>query len=117
MVASNVIIIALDWIGQSMFVAVLCSFFVVVVIGYILHTFFTFSAQPGWAGFFKYAAVMSINIPISLAALALFFTWMGLPMVIAAPAATVLSLAVNYAGTAWSMRTRHRPPPEEGRGP
>jgi hypothetical protein len=51
-----------------------------------------------------YGAAMALNLPLSIALLFMLISLAGLPMTIAAPAATILLTAFNYLIAATLMR-------------
>ena len=98
----NVVMIVADSMGANLLVAVLASFCIVVVIGYILHTRFTFDGNLGWRGFARYVVAMSLNIPLALLTTG-FWRELGLPMVFAAPLSTAMMMVFNYIFSRWAV--------------
>lgn len=99
----NGVMIWADHAGCVLPVAVGLSYLIVVVTGYVLHARFSFRQPVGTAAFARYALAMSANMP-----LALIITWLwrepaGLPMVFAAPLATICLLAINYGLSHWAI--------------
>ena len=87
------------------------SFLVVVVMGFALHARFTFQVPATPAGFGRYAISMAANYPLTLALLFAMCDIAGLPVTIAAPSATVLMFAWNFAASRWAIgRPRPAPP-------
>jgi putative flippase GtrA len=99
----NAIMIAGDWGGLSMLEAAVASFCIMVVLGYVLLSAFVFQGERTWRGFWRYTGVMAANFPLSTGLLWLFFDLADQPMAIAAPAATVVMVLVNYAASRWAI--------------
>jgi putative flippase GtrA len=99
----NLVMIVADAAGSPLWGAVLASYGIVVLIGYAGHSFLTFAQPVSIGRFARYAFAMAANIPS-----AFIFVWLaknlgGLPMVFAAPLATVCSLALNYLLARWAI--------------
>lgn len=82
------------------------SLFAVIPTGYILHAAFTFGSDRSWRAFFRFAGSILAGFPISLLTVALLSSGAGLPMVIAAPIATLVLLVWNYATAHWAILGR-----------
>ena len=101
----NAIMIGGDWLGLHYAASNLVSFALVVVVGYRLHSGWTFpDAVRGHASFVRYALSMAANLPLSLAGMFVFVDLAGLPVAIAAPVVTVLLAGFNYFAGRWSLR-------------
>src|SRR5512138_3056818 len=101
----NAIMIGGDWLGLHYAVSNVVSFCAVVVVGYRLHSGWTFpGAVRGQASFARYALSMAANLPLSLAGMFLLVDLAGLPVALAAPAVTVLLAAFNYFAGRWALR-------------
>ena len=103
LIAHNLVMIGTDTLGFVLVSAVLSSFVVVVVLGYLLHSRVTFAEQISWPGFSRYVFAMSLNIPVSLILVWIWKAAWGFPMWIASPAATVCALAINYTTSRWAI--------------
>ena len=123
----NAIMIIGDWLGLHYAVSLIFSFLIVVVIGYRLHSGWTFSeAERSRSSYGRYAVVASANYPMSLAGMFVFVDLVGLSVPIASPVVTVLLFGTNFLGNRWALRasaTRGRlarhgsaAPPESGAG-
>ena len=111
--AHNAIMIVGDAIGMPLIGSAVASFLLVCVIGYLLHSHFTFAVARGWHEFVRYSAAMLPNLPLSTLLLWLLSAWIGLPMAVAAPAGTVIMLGANFFATRWAIAMR---PPRPGEG-
>lgn len=102
----NAIVIAGDFAGLHYAVSLTISFAIVVVVGYWLHSGWTFKgAQRGGSSFARYVLVASANYPASLVGMFLLVDLMGLPVPLASPLLTVLLFAANFLGNRWALRT------------
>jgi putative flippase GtrA len=101
----NAIVIAGDFAGLHYAVSLTISFAIVVVVGYWLHSGWTFrGAQRGGASFARYALVASANYPASLVGMFLLVDLLGMPVPLASPLLTVALFAVNFLGNRWALR-------------
>ncbi len=99
----NAIMIGGAALGLHYVISTVASYVVVVVLGFLLHSHFTFSVGPELRSFLKYAAAMALNYPIWLVLMFLLNDRGGLPMAIASPVGTVLMLAWNFAVSRWAI--------------
>lgn len=106
----NAIMIGGDRLGLHYAVSSLVSYAVVVVVGFCLHVSFTYQETASTRSFLRYALAMAANYPLSLALMFVQCDLIGLPVVIAAPVATVLLLAWNFGATRWAVVRRQRLP-------
>lgn len=106
-IVHNAIMIALDQVGLHYALSLVVSFVIVVVLGYRLHSGWTFAgAARTPTSFGRYALVASANYPASLAGMFLFVDLAGLSVPIASPIVTVLLFAMNFLGNRWALRAR-----------
>lgn len=103
LVTHNAVMIGADFAGVSLAAAMLASFCVVVVLGYSLHSLITFREQLSWHGLQRYTAAMSANLVMAFALTFLLRDAFALPMIIAAPAASILMIAVNFLLSRWAI--------------
>ena len=103
----NAIMIGGDWLGLHYVASSFVSFAVVVLVGYALHSSWTFpGAQRGAMSFARYTLTMALNLPLSLAGMFVFVDLAGLCVPVAAPAVTVMLAAFNFVGGRWALRAR-----------
>ena len=114
----NAIMIGGDWLGLHYVASSFVSFAIVVLVGYWLHSSWTFpGAQRGGMSFARYTLTMALNLPLSLAGMFVLVDLAGLGVPIAAPAVTVMLAAFNFVGGRWALRAgcaqsrRHTWPP------
>ncbi len=105
LITHNVVMIGTDAAGFPLVMAVLSSYLAVILLGYFLHSQFTFSEVLSWTGFSRYALAMSFNIPVSFTVVWILKSALGLPMWIASPVATVCTLSINYFISRWAIVT------------
>lgn len=108
----NALMIGLTASGVHYAAACILSFFMVAAAGFLLHARMTFVAAPTATGFVRYVAALALNLPLSLALIWLFHDVGRAPMVLAAPAATLLLVVWNYLAAQWALR----PPLANGEG-
>lgn len=103
----NAIMIGGDWLGLHYVASSFVSFAIVVVVGYWLHSGWTFpGAARGRTPFVRYALTMAANLPVSIAGMFVFVDLAGLPVSVASPIVTVLLAAFNFLGSRWALRMR-----------
>ncbi|MCU0736312.1 MAG: GtrA family protein [Methylotetracoccus sp.] len=107
LVTHNAVMIAGDAAGLPLSASVLLSFCVVVVLGYVGHSRLTFR-EPMTAGrFSRYALAMAANLPTAFVTVWLARDVVGLPMIVAAPLSTVVSIGINFLFSRWAIVHRH----------
>ena len=109
-VIHNFIVIGSSFFGIHYVVSTLISYFVVVIIGFFSHTYFTFSQTMTVPSFLRYASAMVMNYPLSILAMFLLVNVAGLSVPIASPLATVILMAWNYFASRWAILARSRAP-------
>lgn len=107
-VLNNFLLIGLDALGQPLWLCLMIAASVMIIIGFFLQAFFTFSVPFSVHAFWRYALMMLPNIPLAYALLWLLNVKLELPMRFAAPTATTLMLIWNAAGSAWALQSRER---------
>ncbi len=93
----NVIMIAGDFVGLHYVASTLVSFVIVVLCGYGLHSTFTFGRDLSLSSLWRYALGMAANLPGSLVLMFVLCSLAGIPVVVAAPATTVILFLWNFA--------------------
>jgi putative flippase GtrA len=101
-ILSNVAVIVLVPQGFSSLAASVLAFGPVLIIGYVLHTTFTFATPPSRATFLRYSLAMLANFPLWAAALYLFGDLLHVSITLVAPATTVLIFLWNYFAARWA---------------
>lgn len=104
---ANLAVITLVERGFGSLVASALAFGPVLITGYALHSMFTFSTPPSRGSFIRYTLVTLSNFPLWAAGLYLFGDVLRLPIVVVAPAVTLLMFLWTYLGARWAF-VRHR---------
>ena len=102
----NAIMIGASWSGFTLLEAAATSFCIMVVVGYLLLSAFVFVGDRSWRGFWRYTGVMAANFPLSTGFTWLFLLLAGQKMAIAAPAATLVMVLVNFLASRWAIAGR-----------
>jgi putative flippase GtrA len=103
MILHNIIMISGDAAGLAMPVAVFISFCLCVLLGFALHSRYTFAVEGDARGLLRYTFAMAANVPLTIALLWFFLTLLSLPMAAASPAATAVLLVVNFFASRWAI--------------
>ena len=106
--AHNLVMIVADRVGVVMPLAVLISFCLVVLLGFALHSRFTFAVRGDLASLLRYAAAMAANLPLTILLLWLLADLLCWPMALAAPVATIVLVVVNFFASRWAIVSRAR---------
>jgi putative flippase GtrA len=100
----NAIMIGGDWAGLHYVASSFVSFALVVLLGYWLHSGWTFKAAVrSETSFGRYVLVASANYPLSLAGMFVLVDLLGFSVPLASPILTVILFAVNFAGNRWAL--------------
>jgi len=102
-ILSNGLVIALVRYGFTSTAASLLVFGPVLLMGYALHTVFTFSTRPSLLSLVRYTLAMAANLPIWVAALYLLCDVLRVSIAVAAPTTTVLMFIWNYISARWAF--------------
>lgn len=97
------ILIGGEFLGMHYVLSTLVSYVFCVLLGYVLHTHFSFQSTFTPASFTRYAAAMSVNLPSAVFAVWLLHDVLQMPMFAAAPASTVLLTVLNYILNRWAI--------------
>ena len=103
----NAIMIGGDRAGLHYVASSFVSFALVVLLGYWLHSAWTFpGAERGGMSLARYTLTMALNLPLSIAGMYVFVDLVGIGVPLAAPAVTVLLAAFNFVGGRWALRVK-----------
>jgi putative flippase GtrA len=105
-VLNNLLLIGMDALGQPLWLSLAVSATTMILLGFVLQSFFTFEAPLNWPAFARYTLMMLPNVPLAYGLLWLLHDRLSLTMLFAAPAATTLMLLWNAAGSAWALHRR-----------
>lgn len=116
-VINNAIFIYGDAIGFNYLFLMLVSWFVGGSVAYLLHARVTFRMACRWADYRQFMVGVALGVPAALACLALFKSVLNLPMVAAAPAATLTMVVYHFLNARLAIRRpwRRRAGPGETR--
>ena len=108
LVLHNAVMIGADWAGAPLIVGVVVSFVLVAAVGYVAHSLLTFGEPLGLVRFGRYCLAMSANIPFAYVTTWFWHGPMGLPMLWAAPLASICMVAVNFVLSRWAIAAPRR---------
>ena len=106
--ANNAVMILGDLAGGHYVPMTLLAFLTVTPLGYVLHANFTFREPRSFTGLLRFASGGLLGLALALFIMAVLCTGLGLPVVIAAPIATILLILWNYAAAHWAIIGRLR---------
>ncbi len=101
---NNVLLIGGDWSGLHYGACIALTFVVSVPLSYLVHARWTFRTSHGWTGFARYLGGSVSSLVIAAFAVWFFRGLLGLPMLAAAPLATVVMTVYNYIMARWAVR-------------
>lgn len=108
-----------DMAGGHYLALSLLSFAIVTPLGYVLHARFTFRKILSASAFLRFAAGVAVGFPLSVLVMAALCTGLDLPVIVAAPVATIILFAWNYASAHLAIlrgfgSLRPGPDPDDG---
>ena len=103
LVVHNAIMIGGDRLGLVMPASVGISFVTVVLIGFVLHSRYTFAVTRGAGSLLRYTVAMAANVPLTLVLLWLFTAVLHWPMTVASPVATLVLIVINFFASRWAI--------------
>lgn len=98
-----VILVAGDRAGMRFVTSISISFVTCVLVGYLLHSRYTYTAAVDLAGLVRYTGAMALNYPLSILAVWVFSELLSLPMIVAAPASTLALTLYNFVSSRWAI--------------
>ncbi|MCE7797469.1 GtrA family protein [Sphingobium sufflavum] len=105
---NNIILIGGDAAGLHYAVSVLLTFVLMLPLSYLAHASWTFDATVNWPAFGRFLLGSLSSLAMATFAVGLFHDALRLPMVLAAPVATVVMTVYNFLMTRWAVRRRQR---------
>lgn len=106
--ANNLLMIGGDLLGAHYFPLTLLCFVLVTPFAFWLHVRFTFGEEATWPRFVRFTSGVAAAYPLSLLATALLCGVLRVPMVVAAPAVTIILFAWHYASAHLAILGRLR---------
>jgi putative flippase GtrA len=104
---NNAILIGGDAAGLHYAVCILLTFVLVLPASYLVHAWWTFRVPASWPAFGRFIGGSISSLVVASFAVWLFKGALELPMLIAAPVATVAMAIYNYLMARWAV-TRGR---------
>jgi putative flippase GtrA len=98
--------IGADRLGLHYVLSTVASFSLVTPFGFWLHSRFTFGAPLSWRNLGVFALGVAAGFPLSLLAMTILCSGLQLPVMVAAPIATVVLLAWNYLSARFAITAR-----------
>lgn len=103
---NNVILIVGDAAGLHYALSILLTFVLVLPASFLAHAWWTFRVPPSWQTFARFLGGSVSSLVAASLTLWLFRGVLDLPMVIAAPFATVAMTTYNYAMAKWAVSSK-----------
>lgn len=100
--SNALVILGVHW-GMTAAIASVLAFGPVLLVGYALHSLFTFSEQGARLSLLRYTLGVALNFPIWTGGLFVLCDLLRVPVVIAAPVMTGLLFAWNFAAAHWAV--------------
>lgn len=107
-IINNLLLIGLDALGLPLWASLAASAAMIIVIGFILQSNFTFAVPLKWSAFGRYSVMMLPNVPVAYALLWLLNQQLAFPMYFSAPITTAILVIWNAAGSHWALHRRPR---------
>jgi predicted membrane protein len=101
---NNGLLIGMARLGLPLALNLCLSAAVVISLGYVLQSLYTFRVPLSLGGLSRYSLVMAVNLPVAFVLLWLLNHWM--PMTYSAPIVTTLLLVWNAIGSIWALRRK-----------
>lgn len=105
---SNTILIVADLHHYKLLTAVLTSFCITALVGYILHSIISFKQPLGIIPFTRYIFAMAANIPAFIAITWLWQNGIGLSMSLSGVFATACMVLLNFLLCRWAVTPNRR---------
>jgi putative flippase GtrA len=99
----NLVLIGMDALGAGVLLCQTASAAILLPVGYLLQSRFTFEVERSFGGFLRYSLALITNFPIALLVLWLTRNMAGMPMLIAAPLSSIVLFCWNYMTSSWAL--------------
>lgn len=100
---NNAILIGADSAGIHYAAATAITFFTTVPLAYAAHAMWTFEVRISWQGLARFVAGSLSGLVVATMTIAALCGALGLPMILAAPLATVAMVVYNFAMARWAV--------------
>lgn len=97
------VMLAVDSAGGHYTLGIFIAFLCVTPLGYLLHSFFTFSQEFSLRAFMRFAVGIVSGYPLALLLMFLLCTVLKLSVLVAIPIATVSMYLFNFVMARWSI--------------
>ena len=108
-VMSNILLVTGDALGLHYMVSTVLTFAIVTPGAYLLHSAYTFGEPLSWAALWRFSAGLAFGFPLLFLVMALLCSGLRLPMIVAAPLATLIMFIWNYISARWAIVARLSP--------
>jgi putative flippase GtrA len=105
-VANNVVMIAIDMLGGHYLLGTAAALVLMTPVAYVLHSWFTFGEPFSLAAFGRFSSGVLAAYPLGLFLMVVLCSGLRLPVIVAAPIATVALFAWNFLAAHWSILRR-----------
>ena len=99
----NVVMISADYAGLHYQLSLVVSVVVTGLVGYILHSLYTFERRLTGARLSRFMSGIAVGFVLNFVLMYLMCDLMGLAVPIATPIATVLLFFFNFAAARWAI--------------
>lgn len=106
---NNIILIGCDAAGLHYAISILLTFVLVLPVSYFVHARWTFRVPPSRLAFSRFIGGSVSSLIVASFAVWLFRGELKLPMLIAAPLATLAMTIYNYLMTRWAVAHNRTP--------
>jgi len=90
--------------GLHYAIATIFAFVIVVLVGFLLHCYWTFSVERSMAAFSRYLGAMLVNLPLTILLIGAGHDGFGLTIPTATVVASALLFLWNYIAVKWAVR-------------
>jgi putative flippase GtrA len=99
----NLVLISADAMGAGVLLCQVASAAVLLPIGFLLQSRFTFGVDRSFTSFLRYSLALITNFPVALLVLWLACDISGMPMLLAAPLSSIILFCWNYLTSSWAL--------------
>lgn len=110
---TNGLMIGLDQIGVYYLVSTIAATVLVTVVGYLLHSVYTFQARASLPSMMRFFASTAVSSCLAILLMTILCSGIGLSASAAIPIATVLLFGWNYALATWAIVGTRASPRQE----
>jgi len=89
--------------GLHYALATCVAFCIVCVIGFVLHSFWTFGVQSNFVAFLRYVSTMALNLPLTIVLIAVGHDLADLSVAMSTVIASAVLFFWNYLSVRWAV--------------